>query len=73
MIFLIFGIIGIALGIVLVVFRKAAAAHAEGQMSRVISANKRPSYAPWFIVLIGIGMISIGAYFIVAAVLRLAS
>lgn len=73
MIFLIVGVVAAALGIFLIAFRKAAAAHAEGQVSKIISSDQRPSYSPWFIMVIGIGMVLIGAYFIMASVFRLMS
>ncbi|SBN63227.1 hypothetical protein GA0004736_2152 [Curtobacterium sp. 9128] len=73
MIFLIVGIVGIALGIALIVFRNAAAAHAERQMSKAISSEYRPAYAPWFIVVIGGGMVFIGGYFVTATLVSLLS
>lgn len=73
MIFLIVGIIGVTLGVLVIIFRHAAAAHAERQMSKAISSEYRPVYAPWFIVVIGGGMVLIGGYFVAATLLKLSS
>jgi hypothetical protein len=72
-IFLIVGAVAVVLGTNLIIFRNAAAVHAERQMTRAVSSSFRPSYAPWFIVIIGIGMIALGSYFIVASLFRLLS
>lgn len=71
MIFLFVGVVAVLLGAVLIIFRKAAASHAEWQISKVIRAENRPTYAPWFIVIIGVGMVLIGGYFIVTTLVRL--
>jgi len=72
MIFLLVGVIAIILGVFLIGFRDAAARHAENQLSLFVSADNRPVYKPWFIVVIGSGMIVVGLYFVIAASVGLA-
>jgi hypothetical protein len=70
-IFLAAGVLAIAFGITLIVFRDPAARHAEKQMSQVVPSSSRPRYRPWFIAVIGTGMIVIGGYFTIASSVRL--
>jgi hypothetical protein len=52
---------------------RAAAMHAERRMSKALSDEYRPRYAPWFIAVIGVGMVLIGGYFVVGALVGMSS
>lgn len=68
-IFLIAGIVGIAIGIIGILLRNRIAQNANGQIDGLLRSARGPRYSPWIIVLAGGGMIAIGLYFVVASVI----
>ncbi len=71
LIFLVVGLIAIAFGIFLVIFRKAAAEFIE--RGRVLPESIRPKPSNWFIAFLGCGMTAIGLYFVIASLVGIST
>jgi hypothetical protein len=54
-------------------FLGMAGVAAKRQMPKVLSNKYRLMYAPWFIAVIGVGMVLIGGYFVVGALVGMSS